>query len=433
MRKVWKVLAAAVMAGTMVLTGCGGSASSDPAGGNVSKEESKQVTLTFMDHTSEEAKIQWEDSVISNFEKTHPGVTIEVQRMSYDDYIQTLQTKFASGDAPDIYALENTYIPKYIENGYVAPLDGTEAIKAFQDGALDMLTVDGSTYAIPYAASVMSITYNKDVFETCGITELPKTQEEFYQVCEKLKAGGVDPIGAGYSDIWCLMADLQADYISSILLNNKNAIVDVQDRTVKFADSQEWRGVLERIKERLKYANSDPFGTDWDTVCTRMANGEIGMVLNGNWTPNNVLDKNEKANLGAFALPTTSDAGKTVFAVQSPTEGLALNAESGNLDLGKEFLDYYTSKTSSEAFVKTNNEICVIKGVDTSNAKGALADIMAAISDGGAVSLGAVDHNFTNEYRDAVQTVVSSYLLNNESVDTALAELDKEFDRIAGK
>ena len=423
-----------------MLTGCGGKTASDgtqdtakDTAENVSKEEAKQVTLTFMDHTSEEAKIQWEDSVITNFEAEHPNVTIEVQRMSYDDYIQTLQTKFASGDAPDIYALENTYIPKYIENGYVAPLDGTEAVNAFQDGALDMLTVDGSTYAIPYSASVMSVTYNKDVFEKYGIKEIPKTSDEFYAVCDQLKKAGVVPIGAAYSDTWCLMADLQADYISGVLLNNKNAIIDVQDRKQKFADSEEWRGVLNRIKERLQYANEDPFGTDWDTVCTQMANGEIAMVLNGNWTPNNVLDKNENVNLGTFALPTTNDASKTVFAVQSPTEGLALNAGSKNLEVGKEFLDYYTSKTSSEAFVKTNNEICVIKDVDTSNAKGALADVMAAIGNGGAVSLGAVDHNFTNEYRDALQTVVSAYLLNDMSTDEALTELDKEFDRIAGK
>ena len=73
MRKVWNVLAV-TLAGIMILTGCGGNASSENTKGEVSKEETKQVTLTFMDHTSEEAKIQWEDSVISSFEAAPPGV-----------------------------------------------------------------------------------------------------------------------------------------------------------------------------------------------------------------------------------------------------------------------------------------------------------------------------------------------------------------------
>ena len=53
------------------------------------------------------------------------------------------------------------------------------------------------------------------------------------------------------------------------------------------------------------------------------------------------------------------------------------------------------------------------------------------MNNGGSVSLGSTDHNFTSEYRDAVQTVVSDFLLSEKSVDEALSDLDEEFDRIA--
>lgn len=43
------------------------------------------------------------------------------------------------------------------------------------------------------------------------------------------------------------------------------------------------------------------------------------------------------------------------------------------------------------------------------------------------------DQNFKDEYRDAFQNVVSSFLLNGGTdVDQVLADLDTEFDRIAG-
>ncbi len=425
-----------------LLTGCGVSTTSeDPASAagdtaqvtEVTNEEGKQTTMTFMDHTSEEAKVAWEDSVIGAFEEAHPGVKIEVQRMGYDDYIQTLQTKFASGDAPDIYALENTYMEKYIDNGYVASLDGTDLASRFDDGALDMLSVDGKLYAIPNTAQVMDVTYNKDVFEQCGIKEIPTTLDEFYAVCKMIQDAGIVPIGAAYSETWCLMADLQADYIANVLTNDSNAIIDVQNRDKTFAGNEAWAGVLQRIQDRLVYTNADPFGLDWNNACTMMANGEVAMILNGNWTPNNVLAMNENANLGSFPLPTTNNAEDTKFVVQSPTEGLALNAESTNLDLAKEFLAFYTSEDAVNSFVSTNNEICIVKGADTSKAQGALKDVMDQIDAGNVINLGAVDHNFTNEYRDAIQTVVSESLLNGMTVEDTLAELDVEFDRIAGK
>lgn len=442
MRKIISVLLATVMTASL-LCGCGNSSGSSNSSKKTSddtvttakatNEETKQVTLSFMNHTSEETTVKWEDSVIAEFEKQHPNVTVEVQRMSYDSYIQTLQTKFASGDAPDIYALENTYIQKYVDNGYAASLNDTDAVKNFQDGALDQLTYNNSVYAIPYNTNVMCVTYNKDVFSKCGITKLPTTLDEFYTACDKIKAAGVTPIGAGYSDIWCLMADLQADYIPGVLLNDHKAILDVQSRNKKFVDSKEWRGVLERIQERYKYVNKDAFGTDWNTVCTDLANGKVAMTLNGDWASNNILAMNQKANIGAFALPSFNDASKTRLAVQTPSEGYALNAGGKNLDVAKEFLNFWTSAESAASFVKNCNMVCVIKGVKATNSTGALADIMNLMNNGRTVALGPVNHNFDNQYRDAVQTVVSNFLLKNMSVDDALAELDKQFDNIAGK
>lgn len=419
-RKITAVLAAAAMLAAICST--------------VSGAEEKQVTLTLMNHTLEAITIDWEDSVVEAFEAAHPGVTIEVQRMSYDDYISTLQTKFASGDAPDIYSLEKAFVEKYIENGYVGSLNDTEAAGRFADGVLDMLSSDGEVYAIPYATQVMEVTYNKDVFDKCGITEVPKTLDEFYAVCDTLKEAGVTPIGAGYSETWCLMADLQADYIGSVLMKDGDSIVNLQNRTTKFADSEDWAGVLERIQTRLQYVNNDPFGTNWEEIGTGMANGEIAMTLNGHWTPDNVLAMNPDANLSTFQLPTTDNAEDAKYVLQSPTEGMAVNPEGKNVELAKEFIDFYTSTESVQSHVEQISEICIVTGTDAdlqSSVPKGLEDIVAQIAAGNTYSLGAVDHNFENEYRDAVQTVVAEFLLNEESVEEALANLDAEFDRIA--
>ena len=104
------------------------------------------------------------------------------------------------------------------------------------------------------------------------------------------------------------------------------------------------------------------------------------------------------------------------------------------LELAKEFLNFYTSTEAVQSFVDTISEICVVTGTEAdtqSAAPAGLEDIVAAIAEGNTYSLGSVDHNFENEYRDAVQPVVSEFLLNEASVEECLANLDAEFDRIA--
>lgn len=396
-----------------------------------SASESEEVTLTMMNHTSEEATIAWEDAIIEEFEESHPGVTIEISRMSYDDYIQTLQTKFASGDAPDLFYVEAAYIDKYVQNGYIGSLEDLDLASKYEDGAYDMLSSDGTPYALPWGTSTMCVTYNKDVFAGAGIDAVPTTLDEFYEDCQKIQDAGYTPIGAAYADTWCLMADFQADSDTSVLPNDPNAIKDVESRDVKFVDSDAWRGVLERLQERQQYANKDVFGTDWDSVCTDIANGDTAMTLNGSWAESNIRAMNPDANIGVFALPVSNDSATNLLPIQGGNEGIAYNPEGKNADVAKEFIDAFTSAESGQKYMDETGNISIIKGVSTDGVTGGLGDIVDLMNNGGSVSLGSTDHNFTSEYRDAVQTVVSDFLLSEKSVDEALSDLDEEFDRIA--
>ena len=60
----------------------------------------------------------------------------------------------------------------------------------------------GTLKTIPYQPNVFAFFYNKDLFEQAGITEEPKTWDEFLDVCEKIKASGVTPIALGNQYSW---------------------------------------------------------------------------------------------------------------------------------------------------------------------------------------------------------------------------------------
>lgn len=423
-KRIVSTVLAAALVGSLALTGCGSSS------GGTENSEAGQTTITFMNHTGESRSINYEDSLIEEFEEANPDINVEVQRMSMDDYTQTIQTKFASGDAPDVFYIEQSNLVDYAGNGYLLDLTDTE-IADHYDG--NMLKYDGKCYGAPVGVNAYIVTYNKNVFNDLGL-EVPETLDEFYAVCDSIEAAGITPMAAGYQDSWVLMADTQAEYANAILINDVDALHKLESREVKFAESAEWKDVFTRFSKRVGYEQDDQFGTDWNTACTMLANGEAAMIVNGDWTSNNVADMGEDVELGAFVLPVSNDASSNKMAIPGAGQSFAISADSQNQEAAEKFVSFMTTADAGEKYVEDGIGICVIKGVEAPESESALGDIVQAMNDGKAVLMSEeYDANFTEEYRDAFQNTVSDFVLNGGSdVDGLLANLDSEFDRIAG-
>ena len=193
--------------------------------------------------------------------------------------------------------------------------------------------------------------------------------------------------------------------------------------------------MFERFGERLGYTQDDPFGTDWNTACTMLANAEAAMVVSGDWTANNVADMGENVELGAFVLPVSNNADDTVVVYPGAGQSYAISANSEKQEAAKKFVEFLTTTDAGDKYVEQGIGICVIKDVEAGGTDAALADIVNMINEGKAAALPAdADFNFTEEYRDAFQNAVSTFVIDGgKDVDSLLKELDTEFDRIAGQ
>lgn len=49
--------------------------------------------------------------VISDYQQTHPNITVQYLRQSSKDYRERLQSSLAKGDGPDIFRWHNTWLP----------------------------------------------------------------------------------------------------------------------------------------------------------------------------------------------------------------------------------------------------------------------------------------------------------------------------------
>ena len=73
---------------------------------------------------------------------------------------------------------------------------------------LEYVPIDG-VYAVPYMSNAAGVLYNRDIFEEHGWS-IPKTWDEFIQLCETMQDEGVQPLYFGYKDTWTCLAPWHA-------------------------------------------------------------------------------------------------------------------------------------------------------------------------------------------------------------------------------
>ena len=386
--------------------------------------------IRFMSFSLEASEAEWMEMMIASFRETHPDVTIDVQRISIDTYVMMLQTQVASGDAPDIFQIEGAVMHEFHANGFLADLSNAAVVNSFNREDLVNLTFDGMVKGVPISTSTMAVIYNRDAFAEAGVPGVPRTLDEFHAALVLLQNAGFEPIAAGYMDGWCIMADIQADYITSILSREPNSILDLMSRDKTFAESQLWYDMFDRFFYRYQFTNADPFGTNWSIVGDLMATGRTAMLLNGSWSISHIRDRNPDANLGVFAFPYCNNADARRLLIQTPHGGYSVFSGSENLDIAKAFLAHMYTEENASLWTYMRSGLSLAIGA-APPADPAWEDVFAYIDASNTFIQGTVDHNFPHEYRMAVETITARHLLNpNRTVAGLLADLDTEFDRI---
>jgi raffinose/stachyose/melibiose transport system substrate-binding protein len=129
----------------------------------------------------------------------------------YDGYRQKINTMMAAGQVPDLFVFNPDPTQFSYYEGEVL-MDFTDDLKGawgrdFAEGTIAASTKNGRTKSIPYELGLTPIWYNTELFKKAGISGFPKTFDEFWTACDKLKAIGVTPTSqmTGGTNAWTSM------------------------------------------------------------------------------------------------------------------------------------------------------------------------------------------------------------------------------------
>jgi raffinose/stachyose/melibiose transport system substrate-binding protein len=177
-------------------------------------EADREIVLTWpCIWVGQDSKAPAIEAIVNEFNEVHAGkirVVIEPQP-DYDGYEDTIRTRLASRQVPDIFTFKlNPTTAAYYSGDLL--MDFTEDLKgswgsSFNQGNVNASTFGGATKSLPYEIAITPVWYNTELFKEAGISKFPETMDEFWAAADKLKANGIVPTSqmTGGTNSWTSM------------------------------------------------------------------------------------------------------------------------------------------------------------------------------------------------------------------------------------
>lgn len=289
----WARGIAATTTAVLLLAACSTAATDDPAsdgdettsdddGGDDTEEEAsgEAVELTYYTFSAAPDHLEDLDAIIAGFEADNPGVTIDVQTAAFDDYFTQLQTRVASGEAPDTFEINYENFVTYAEAGTLMDLSSmvgdTIDPDRFYADAYEVFAQDGTQYGLPATFSNVVLFYNKDLFDAADVDHPTAdwTWEDERAAAEALTDAE--------NRVWGTFQPISFFEFFKVLAQNGGEFFNEDKSEATFA-SAEGIGAAEWLLEKpgtVMPTDADMGGQD---DAAMFAAGELAMWHNGIW------------------------------------------------------------------------------------------------------------------------------------------------------
>lgn len=300
-----------------------------------STSDDDSTTLTFFSWEPESTMA----TVIEAFEDANPDIDVEFSFVPpVTEYVQTLQTRLASGTAADVFQMAAENKSNLISNGSVVDLTNEPFMANIADFN-KMTYADGdSIYAMSTASWGAGVFYNIELLEQAGMTEAPGTWEELLDLMAEVKATtGVEPL---YDNELAQIPFSLQGLLGSAFAGQS---VDEQIFSGDASFSSTWTEPVEHWFEPydLGLISSSVVGLSDDQLRDEFANGRVAMIVTGPWSVGPIREANPDLDFAIMPLPAPEGQAAVLPGAASP--GFAINSATGNLEEAKRFLEFMAS------------------------------------------------------------------------------------------
>ncbi len=302
------------------------------------------ATIKWLHHKTDRAEDGTIDGMIAEFNKVYPNITVDAEAIT--DYAEDSLLRLSAGDWGDIMfipAVDKSELATYFQ-----PLDSLENMSKEINFA-DAWQFDGTSYGVPYMANAQGVLYNKAVFEAAGITELPKTPDEFLAALQAIKDNtDAIPLYTNYAAGWTMgawdayvgvVSNGDDTYMNQKLVHTAEPFKDNGDGTGAYAL---YKILYDAVANGL--IEDDYTTTDWEGCKGMLNRGEIGTMVLGSWAYAQMVEADEHGEDVGY-MPFPMSVNGTQYALDGGDYNYAINVNASD-----------DNKTASMVFIKWMTE-----------------------------------------------------------------------------
>lgn len=339
----------------LLAAGCGGSGAPAP----------KKVVLNFWDPFEDSQNIQ---PFITAYQQKYSNVTIVYTKKDITTYPDDLLNALAAGTGPDIFAINNNWLPQYMDKVTPATssiLSYTAYKNSFVDVAVNDFTQNQKVYGVPLYVDSLGLYYNKAILGSAGIATPPKTWDELSADVQKIKRAD----NTGYFTLSGLAAGTNSnvnravDILDLFMLQQGVVPFSSDGAQPLFAESQSVNG--QQINPGLlgllyytSFANPSTPNYNWnarsDYSIDAFANGRAAFLFSYSYTAATIRQKNPNLNFDVASVPQPNLSQPAVNFANYWAE--VVSRQSKNANYAWDFLNFLTSKASLDKYYASSKQ-----------------------------------------------------------------------------
>ncbi|MBN3928268.1 ABC transporter substrate-binding protein [Streptomyces verrucosisporus] len=412
-------LGAAAAAGA-ALSACGGPAPQQGGGGDASL----RLLTPIFDRADGQKLLT---SLLADFKKDHPGVSVQVDYTEYGKLNEKLATSIVGGQPYDVMLMGVGWIPPFVEKGVLADLgtSRSELESTYNPRVVEPGIYEGGTYGRPILLDTRIGIYRKDILAEAGIGAPPKDMTELMEMGKELTVREGGKLTRAGVDI--LSNDLRQTYLPVMWAHGGDLFADGKP----VFDSDEAVEALQWMVDVIRTEKIEDYGfTQKGAVVAPLIQGRAAMMIGHNdmWrqASESAPELIEEDRIGGFMLNQRRPAlfqGGTLATMSAKTK---------HPEQAKALVEYLSGeKVSPQAAEQRGNIPAVLSAADSEYVRGnklisfAVDNLDHAFSEGGVPAW--------LEIREEFKPALESALLGKSSPADSLRGLAETAEAIIAK
>lgn len=375
-----------------------------------------------------QARVDAMDTLIDNFQKANPDITVKMTHFPYADYRTKVAAAIPAGEGPDVVQLFYGWLNDYVQADLIQPLPADtfspDTIEKEFFPMVQAMKKDGQYMALPTAVRSLALFYNERLFKDAGIDAPPATLDELVDVAKKLTkkdgAGNLTSVG-----ITTGMTAQDHHWLREVLVRQFGGEPYLDDyQSVNYTDKAGQDALA--FYDGLRSEHGVTQSGFMDEPQAAFKAGRAGMHIDGSFRIG-ALDKTRGLKYGVAELPAGPTGVKSNYSSYW-VNGITTKAKDEKYEAAVKFMQYIISDEAMQIWLDTVGEL-------PAKQSAALTDENSANPVFGPFIKGleyAHTTKFANEsaQRQVMVDMLSRVELENQSVGDALKQGADEEQKI---